>query len=578
MAGLWGLSIFVTLIAVAALVGASVMFVVGALWVLWFAVALYLLRRQVLLREAAEPNPPPPVTVGRTHEHRKMGKRPTTERIHGTIAWALWGAFIGLFLTMGALVLLEESGAVKPWGNRSAGVPLIVGPSIGALGGAILGFYLLRGKALVQEGTGEAAKEPSVFRVVVLGIFSVGYMNSAPLSKGGTAVGEELLICGLGLYFLFPGQALFREAVARVNMRNVHFGIYVLWGAVFGGLLALSALSHLLTIEGFERFRMLIGMCLVGATVGALFRAFALAYRIASLGLLTLLWLSGPAKALTWFLDHDWGPVHLWGWIWVTFSVASLSAAMLAPAILANFGFFRKTPALVFTVAVLLGTGGAMVFGAVLLGQIGRQINGQQGFEVGQTLGGLLGPFVGWLTISPFFTEGPGRHSWDICKARHWIGLVVAVALANGGVLWLLMAGEPRGVDVRQVSSDGASSEAVFGVALSPDNSLAISAEAGALPLWKKAEASELRRISIHQVSASDRYFEEKSSIDPNIRLWDLSHGKELGRLKAPEHDMAICSFAIAPEGGHVLAGSLDGTLRLWELATGKEVWQDEHL
>ena len=52
IAGLWALSIGVTLIAVAALVGASAAVVGGVLYVLWLGLALYLLRRQARLRDA----------------------------------------------------------------------------------------------------------------------------------------------------------------------------------------------------------------------------------------------------------------------------------------------------------------------------------------------------------------------------------------------------------------------------------------------------------------------------------------------------------------------------------------------
>jgi len=34
-----------------------------------------------------------------------------------------------------------------------------------------------------------------------------------------------------------------------------------------------------------------------------------------------------------------------------------------------------------------------------------------------------------------------GSRSWSIDTTRQWIGLFVSVALANGGVLWLLLKG-----------------------------------------------------------------------------------------------------------------------------------------
>jgi hypothetical protein len=53
VAALWALSVAITLIAVAQLLGAGAAFVVGALWVLCLGSALYLLRRQSLLRDSA---------------------------------------------------------------------------------------------------------------------------------------------------------------------------------------------------------------------------------------------------------------------------------------------------------------------------------------------------------------------------------------------------------------------------------------------------------------------------------------------------------------------------------------------
>ena len=108
------------------------------------------------------------------------------------------------------------------------------------------------------------------------------------------------------------------------------------------------------------------------------------------------------------------------------------------------------------------------------------------GVQVGETAGGLLGPILGWMVIAPFFNDGPGRRSWAIRKMRPWIGLFVSFGLANTGVLWLLLSEECQGVEVPRLELGRPFSEAVFSVALSPDNRLALSAEAGALPLWKE--------------------------------------------------------------------------------------------
>src|SRR5262249_34944620 len=151
---------------------------------------------------------------------------------------------------------------------------------------------------------------------------------------------------------------------------------------------------------------------------------------------------------------------------------------------------------------------------------------------------------------SAFFYEGPGRRSWDIRKMRHWIGLLVSVGLATGGVLWLLLGDGSQGVELRRLRSGRAFSEAVFGVALSPDNRLALSAEAEALPLWKEAEASQLRRFPAHLFSAnSAAYFslerpKWQGRPERIIRVWDLASDRELRRLEGKEHDRYIRCFA----------------------------------
>jgi WD40 repeat protein len=183
---------------------------------------------------------------------------------------------------------------------------------------------------------------------------------------------------------------------------------------------------------------------------------------------------------------------------------------------------------------------------------------------------------------------------------RNWIGLIVSLVLADAGVLWLLQSDGPAGVEVRryghshgefgqairdilrvgrppEMHSDKAFSEAIFGVALSPDDRLALSAEPDAIPLWRKRRKSELRRFPAHLVSASGEALSTSWKLDSRpdlaLRLWDLPDGREIRRFEAKEHERVILCFVISPDGRQVFAGSGDGTLRLWELGTGKEVW-----
>jgi WD40 repeat protein len=512
VAGLWALSIFVTAIALAALFGASAAVVGGALYVVWLGLALYLLWRRAMLRDAADQ------AVANTKSTALASKEPQQLLMADSELKRLVTLVIPLYLIH-----------VAAW-------------QFGA-------------RAAVVDGTWY------VFWLVV------------------------------ALYLLFRGQTLVREwadqVTAQMKSRALagkgpaRFGTFVLGGAFFGAILFLLPGYNLLTIESFNSWWMLIGNILVGATIGALARGIWRAYR--GLILVSLyLWVFIPTPFLTWLLVRDWAPLRLWGWIWVEFSLAALAMTVMT-TVLARFGLIRSTPPLVTIVVVLLGTAGVMVLCAVLVGQIGQQLGGHLGLEVGETVGGLLGPLLGWMTITSFFFESPGRRSWEIRKMRHWAGLLVSVGLANGGFLWLLLGDGSQGAEVRRLSSGRAFSEAVFGVALSPDHRLALSAEAGALPLWKEAETSELRRFRSDLFSPSDEAFKLEgrklqSRTERIIRVWDLASGRELRRFEAQEHDRSICCFVISPDGRQVLAGGLDGTLRLWELATGKEAWHFDHL
>jgi predicted Ser/Thr protein kinase len=591
VAGLWALSIFVTLIAVAALAGASVDVVGGALFILWLGLAIYLLRQRARLRDAEDQaaDKTKSTTLGGHGPEVPLSRsesRTLLMRLVDTVRGALLGAIYGALLALGTLDLLEAIRAVEPWGTKSVRVWMILGATLGALAGGILGFYLPQ--VLLLDGPDRAADETTstvlagtkaartsgqkaVMLLILLLVAPLIALEATAVAKGIAYV----INLGLALYFLFPGQALLHDAAAWVGKRRAPFGKDVLSGSLLGAVLSVGWFADF----RFGKSGMLFAMILLGATVGALFTAIRQAYGSVIFGF--LVWLVGPALCLKWFLSNDWALVHLWGWIWIGFSVVSLTAAVVMAGILARFGLIRRTPALFTIPAVLLGTAGAMVFSAQLLGRIGQQLGGHLGFMAGTVLGGCLGPFLGWITISPLLYEGSGRASWHDHKMRFWIGILASLALANAGVLWLILGDGSQGVEVRRVSWGKDSSEAVFGVAVSPDNRLALSAEESALPLWKKAQTAQLQRFPTHLFAASAVAFEggdPRLGAAPGrmIRLYELKSGRELRRFEAQKQDLLITCFVISPNGRQVLAGSRDGTLRLWEVGTGKEVWHDD--
>jgi hypothetical protein len=57
--------------------------------------------------------------------------------------------------------------------------------------------------------------------------------------------------------------------------------------------------------------------------------------------------------------------------------------------------------------------------------------------------------------------------------------------------------------------------------------------------------------------------------LDQNVRLWDLTTGKELWR--AAGHQSWVRFVAFSTDGKTLASGGGDGSVRLWETATGKE-------
>jgi WD40 repeat protein len=372
----------------------------------------------------------------------------------------------------------------------------------------------------------------------------------------------------------------------------------VLLGTICGVALLLAVMlgpdpagSHLAKTEvfGTNVGPLFLGLVLLGGTAGALAGGIGRAYRRMD-ALLALVWVILPGRWLSPLLDTDWAPVRSRGWIWIGVSLALLAVAAAA-AVLVRLGLIRRIPALVTPVAVLLGTAGAMVSCAVVLGLIGQQFAGHVGLELGETVGGLLGPLVGWITTTSFFYGGSDRRSWDTLtrmrkmglqgllvhliqpsapeairslKSRHWAGLLISAGLANAGVLWLLLGDGAQGVEVRRLSSGQAFSEAVFGVAVTPDNRLAVSAEDPPLPLWNQAEAAQLHRFPSNTFAASGEALSFRGGGSsrlrlrlppyPTIQVYDLASGRELRRLGAGSHGPVLC-FAISPDGRQVLVG-----------------------
>ncbi len=449
VAGLWALSIFVTGIAVAALLGAKAEVLWGALYVLWFGVSLCLLARAALF-------PGGPV---------QAAANTTT-----VIGWAdrqLWFDLVFMWVSFWVVLRLY---------------PLILVLSL--LGFLFIQKYPIRSRWELFLANPEATTAQRIF-AVCCNAFS------------GAVFGACLVL-------------LCRSHISHIEESAA------LGSGTLGGILLAA-----------------VGVQAVTNVCSSLWRASRAVVLAESIGWALLL-----APVLTGHLSSDWAPVHSRGWTYVGISLTMLAAAVSAAA-LVRIGRIQRTPAFLTKGMVLLGAAGAMVLGAVLVGRMGRHLGGYAGFEVGEMVGGLLGTLLGWIIITSFFEESPGTYSWDTRATKPWIGLLVAVGLANAGVLWLLTGDSSRGVEVRRFSIyvGRTVSDYDFRTALTPDD------------------------------------IQTLSTLPITTTLLAVFDGPNLYQFRGKYGGHTLC-LSISPGHRHVFAGSEHGSLRLWEW--GEEVWHFE--
>ena len=115
-------------------------------------------------------------------------------------------------------------------------------------------------------------------------------------------------------------------------------------------------------------------------------------------------------------------------------------------------------------------------------------------------------------------------------------------------------------------------------VALSPDGRYAVSGgSCGLLRIWDVSTGKELQRIKAHQknvrsvaFSRNGRHILTAGDTDKAVKMWEAS----TGRLKETfaGHTEEVNSVAFSPDDRFALSGSSDKTVRLWDVSTGKRV------
>jgi Protein kinase domain/WD domain, G-beta repeat len=470
VAALWALSLGATLIAVAALFGVSGTVVVGALYILWLGVVLFLLGRYARLRDA-------------TDHHMRLGPAARAAML-GSAIGCMW---IGQFMIMNTL---------DTW--QTVLIVLLLGSTAGILMYAILRAF------------------PNV---VFLRLF--------------VALSVVLL------YVM--GTGLVRDMAHDWASMRSHSGLFVAVSLlVVAANVVAAKVMHFLPMLGGKNMALLLGLIvLVGAC---------------SLILLTSV-VSAPAGGFFFAVSY-------------TLAVGMCGAFARKKAIL----FFpmlsgKKTAWLLNLVGAFnlsLVIWGAAVTAAVLAGQIDRLLGDPFGFYVSEAVGVLAGLLAVSVLVAADLSVKTASGPRQPATAKWIVDLLLIAALANGGVLWLVLTDSSPGVQVRSVQSSKSITD------ISPELGLALAPGREQLGVQEMHfEGLPVDRFNCAVLSMGGGQL-LSGGIDGSVRFWDIATGTELARCVG--HRGEVRWVAFSPDSLRAVSGSRDLTVRVWELATGRQV------
>jgi dipeptidyl aminopeptidase/acylaminoacyl peptidase len=119
-------------------------------------------------------------------------------------------------------------------------------------------------------------------------------------------------------------------------------------------------------------------------------------------------------------------------------------------------------------------------------------------------------------------------------------------------------------------------------LAFSPDGKILASGDdQGLLRLWDVAAGKEIRRFNIQPFGVDKILFSpdgktfasvnrDQENGVPTVFRWGVSTGEQLPGIGVPP-DCSITCLAFSPDGRVLALGDHDSTIRLWEVSTGKE-------
>jgi Ca2+/Na+ antiporter len=582
----FALSVVASLIAVAALYGANAAVVVGALWVLWLGVALYVLRRQALRREAPDP-------AGEQGESILVVFRRQPQRVRLVVlVFCVWSPFCALIGCVGLSMELVV-------GEIAAFVARVIGVFL--LGGLL--FYLLR----VRNPGDQTAIRPSSTHWSEWDIGTLwGRFNRRllflrrplqtqhrvrALRHAKRAAKERARTC----------QAFTESPQSRFARPNLFL---VLMGALGGFFFVILSFFRLFSMEFLSRETFLL-IGLVGATIGALLIAVHQALRLhqGDYSCYAMILVLGNPGAMSLWQEQDWALARSWGWIWVAISSVVFVAMMVA--VLVNLVMLRMKPAHVGTdhdpvdrssitwaAIIVVGCGGLLFMVgpmalasscAILVGQAGLMLDGDGGIEIGEALGAaaaLLG-MLGGVTIILNRLNKASHVSDGLFMLKKYLGFlaIAFVVLTDGAVLCLFLRNGTHPVEVHRVQPNTTMNSAAeqLGIALAREGRRLLFVDAnGTRQVSDRARLEELARQGLPigsftcAVLSTDGRQMLSGDMKCSVRVWDLENGSQLEHCRG--HRSWITSVSFSADGRRAVSGSLDRTVRLWDLDSGRQL------